>query len=234
MLGKLLEWGVVSVDKSLNQPALPHVIIVLNATENFDDDEWDVENATRNLLDDISGAIDRRPSFRELAQLWRDAGRTIKSTKDLLHCYYASIAVIRIPSRGRYMLMDTQMEKLFQLINKRCQWSLMTKKQLRMLATADKLQVYLHAAYDHFSRDLGLPFDFITEALKHNPTPQHYGGNILDLAISIKQNSQQGWTMQQIFEKMVPMISSCIMLDSVRQKLRGKTRPPSWTNLISY
>ncbi|KAF6832216.1 hypothetical protein CPLU01_06315 [Colletotrichum plurivorum] len=227
VLDKLLEWGSASIDKSLNQPALPHAIIALNATDNVDDEEWDIESATKRLLDDISDAIYREPRFQEQAQLWRDTGRTIKSTKDLLYCYYASISVIRIPSRGRYMLMDTQMEKLFQLINKRCQWSLMTKKQLRMLATADKLQIYLRAAYDHFARDLSTPFDFIKEALKHNPIPQDFGGNILDLAISISQNSkdiaQKGGTTERIFEKMVPMISSCIMLDSVRQNLLGTT-----------
>ncbi|KAF6818372.1 hypothetical protein CMUS01_11936 [Colletotrichum musicola] len=221
VLGKLLAWVAVSIDKLPNQPALPRAIIVLNATEKVDDDEWDIETATRNFLHDVSRAIDREPSFRELAQMWRDAGRTTKTTKDLLSCYYASISVIRIPSSGRYMLIDNQMGQLFQLINHRSQESLRKKKKLRMVATADKLQTYLFAAYNHFCRDLDTPFDFIKEALKYNPIPQHFGGNILDLAISIKRNSQHGGTMQQIFEKMVPMISSCIMLHSVRQKLSG-------------
>ncbi|EXF82920.1 hypothetical protein CFIO01_01290 [Colletotrichum fioriniae PJ7] len=225
VLDKLLEWGSASIDKSLNQPALPHAVIVLNATDNVDDDEWNIETATARLLDDISGAIFREPRFEEQARLWQNIGRTINTTKDLLDCYYASITVIRVPSRGRYMLMDDQMGKLFELINKRCQASLLTKKRVRMLATADKLQVYLHAAYDHFSRDLDTPFDFVKEALKHNPIPQDFSGNILNLAISISNNStqiaQQGGGTQRIFEKMVPMISSCIMLDSVRQNILG-------------
>ncbi|KAK7452493.1 hypothetical protein Landi51_04381 [Colletotrichum acutatum] len=225
VLDKLLEWGSASIDKSLNQPALPHAVIVLNATDNVDDDEWNIDTATARLLDDISGAIFREPRFEEQARLWQAIGRTINTTKDLLDCYYASITVIRVPSRGRYMLMDDQMGKLFELINKKCQASLLTKKRVRMLATADKLQVYLHAAYDHFSRDLDTPFDFVKEALKHNPIPQDFSGNILNLAISISNNStqiaQQGGGTQQIFEKMVPMISSCIMLDSVRQNILG-------------
>ncbi|KAJ0307338.1 hypothetical protein COL516b_003951 [Colletotrichum fioriniae] len=230
VLDKLLEWGSASIDKSLNQPALPHAVIVLNATDNVADDEWNIETATARLLDDISGAIFREPRFEEQARLWQNIGRTINTTKDLLDCYYASITVIRVPSRGRYMLMDDQMGKLFELINKRCQASLLTKKRVRMLATADKLQVYLHAAYDHFSRDLDTPFDFVKEALKHNPIPQDFSGNILNLAISISNNStqiaQQGGGTQRIFEKMVPMISSCIMLDSreiISQTLTSKT-----------
>lgn len=238
VLDKLLEWGSASIDKSLNQPALPHVIIALNATESVDDEEWDVQSTTKRLLDDINDAIYREPRFQEQAQLWRDTGRTIKSTEDLLHCYYASISVIQIPSRGRYMLMDDQMEELFRLINERCQWSLRTKKQCRMLAPADKLQIYLRAAYDHFTRDLSTPFDFIKEALKPNPMPQNFGDNILDLAISISQNSseiaQQGGTTKRIFEMMVPMISSCIMLDSVRQNILGESGPPCWTYITRY
>ncbi|KAK1658449.1 hypothetical protein BDP55DRAFT_758767 [Colletotrichum godetiae] len=164
VLDKLLEWGSASIDKSLNQPALSHAVIVLNTTDNV-------------------GAIFREPRFEEQARLWQDIGRTINTTKDCIDCYYALISVIRVPSRGRYMLMDDQMEKLFELINKRCQVSLLTKKHVRMLATADKLQVDLHVAYDHFSRDLDTPFDFVKEALKHNPIPQDFSGNILNLAI---------------------------------------------------
>jgi hypothetical protein len=223
VLDKLLEWGSASIDKSLNQPALPHAVIVLNATENVDESEWDIDTATNRLFQDIRGAIFREPRFEEQARIWRDSGRRIETTKDLLECYYASIVTVRIPFRGRYMLMDDQVGKLFELIQKKCQSSLLTKKRVRMLATAEKLQIYLQAAYDHFSRDLDTPFDFIKEALKHNPIPRDFAGNILNLALSIQQNAgdiTQGNT-ERIFEKMVPMISSCIMLDSVRQNLMG-------------
>ncbi|KAI3316635.1 FabD/lysophospholipase-like protein [Xylariaceae sp. AK1471] len=225
VLEKLLDWGSASIDKSLNQPALPHAIIVLNATENVDEKEWDVNTATNLLLQDIRGAIFREPRFEEHARIWRQSGRKIDSTKDLLECYYASITIVRIPSRGRYMLIDDQVEKLFNVIKKRCQASLFTKKRVRMLATAEKLQIYLQAAYDHFSKDLDTPFDFIKEALKHNPIPRDLGGNILNLALSIKQNCRDSMKedIAKIFNKMVPMISSCIMLDSVRQNLMGTT-----------
>lgn len=122
------------------------------------------------------------------------------------------------------MLMDKQVEKLYDIVNKKCQASLLTKKRVRMLATAERLQIYLQAAYDHFSNDLDTPFDFVKEALKHNPIPRDLGGNILTLALSIKQNYQDivQNDIRKIFNKMVPMISSCIMLDSVRQNLMGE------------
>ncbi|KAI1362066.1 FabD/lysophospholipase-like protein [Xylaria arbuscula] len=225
VLEKLLDWGSSSTDKSLNQPTLPHAIIVLNATENVDEKEWDVRTATDLLLESIRDAIFREPRFEEHANVFRQTGRRINTTKDLLECYYASITIIRIPTRGRYMLIDKQINKLYGIVNKKCQASLLTKKRVRMLATAERLQIYLQAAYDHFSNDLDTPFDFVKEALKHNPIPRDLGGNILTLALSIKLNCEN--TMRnniiQIFDRMVPMISSCIMLDSVRQNLMGTT-----------
>ncbi|KAG7057284.1 patatin-like serine protein [Colletotrichum scovillei] len=221
VLDKLLEWGAASIDKSLNQPVLPHAIIVLNATDKVSDDEWDIKTATSRLLNDIKDAISHEPRFQDQARMWQKIGRTISTTKDLLDCYYASISVIRVPSGGRYMLMDDQAEKLFELIKEKCRESLLNKRRIRMLATADKLQTYLRAACDQFSRYLDHPFDFVKEALKQNPIPQDFSGNILNLAIAISKISTTEQGTDWIFEKMVPMISSCIMLDSVRQNFMG-------------
>lgn len=145
--------------------------------------EWDTDTAAKNFLEGIRGAIFREPRIADQARFWRENGKKIETTKDLLECYYASITTVRIPFRGRYMLMDEQVGKLFIVIHKKCEAPLLSRKRVRMLATADKLQVYLQAAYDHFSRNIDTPFDFIKEALKHNPIPRDFGGNILNLAI---------------------------------------------------
>lgn len=223
MLEKLLAWGAASIDKSVNQPTLPHAIIVLNATEDIDEKEWDIETATKLLMEDIRGAICQVPQVEEYARIWRQSGRTIRSTHDLLKCYYASVSVVRIPSRGRYMLMDEQVEKLLGLMQLKCEASLLNKRRLRMLATAEKLQIYLQAAFDHFAQDLRTPFDFIKEALKHNPVPRDLGGNILKLALLIQANSgnHDHPDAARIFTAMSPILASCFHLDSVRQNLLG-------------
>lgn len=221
VLEKLLEWGQSSIDKSVNQPTLPHAVIVINATDKVDEKEWDVAEATRRFLNDIREAIDRDPRFGAYAQNWRRY-RRIETTEDLLKCYYASITVVRVPASPRYMLIDTQVSKLFNVIQSHCRTSLITKKQARMLANADKLQIYLQAAYDHFTLNLHEPFDFVKEALKHSPISRDFGGNILKLALSIKESCSwiQGRT-QLVFEYLADMIAHCIFLDSVRQGLMG-------------
>ncbi|KAI1770384.1 hypothetical protein F4818DRAFT_450454 [Hypoxylon cercidicola] len=224
VLDKLVRWASASVDKSLNQPVLPHTILVLNATEDVDDKEWDVETATRMLMEAIQGAVTREPALDKYVQSWRKRGKVIKTTEDLLRQYYASVTVIRIPRRGSYMLMDQQATKLFDLIKARCFASHSIKKQVRMLANAEMLQVYLHASFDHFTRDLESPFDFVKEALRHNPVPRSFEGNILNLAVSMKNHSESEVLRSDArkrFLRLAPMVASCIMFDAVRQRILG-------------
>ncbi|KAH6656249.1 hypothetical protein BKA67DRAFT_514151 [Truncatella angustata] len=225
VLPKLLKWGAASIDKSLNQPVLPHAVIVLNATEpGVDEKEWDVDTATQMLMSDIAGAVHREPVIQDYVTQWRKRGKHIGSTKELLECYYASVSVVRIPYKGSYMLMNDQSGKLADLIRDRAQLSHLRKRKVRMLATPEKLQFYLHAAFDHFTTDLDTPFDFIKETLRHSPVSRNFEGNILNLALAIRDraaNSKVKNNAKQIFRAMVPIIASCVMFDTVRQNLLG-------------
>ncbi|KAK8041498.1 hypothetical protein PG994_014505 [Apiospora phragmitis] len=216
VLGRLLHWGAASIDKSLNQPVLPHAVLVLNATDtSVDEREWDIAAATKLLMADIRGAIDREPALQE---------HVIESTQDLLECYYTSVSVVRIPYKGSYMLMHEQAGKLSALIKDRCARSHVRKKEVRMLASTERLQFYLQAACDHFTRDLETPFDFIRETLRHSPVSRNFEGNILNLALLIKDQSRNAAVRNRaeaIFRAMAPMIASCVMFDTVRQNLLG-------------
>ncbi|KAI1170029.1 hypothetical protein F4777DRAFT_592252 [Nemania sp. FL0916] len=225
VLHRLIKWGAASIDKSINQPVLPHAIIVLNATDtNIDEKEWDISKATQMLMTDISDAIQREPILQHYAQIWSQRGRHLRTTKELLECYYASISVVRVPYKGSYMLMNEQAGKLSELIKDRCAAAHAKKKHARMLANTEKLQFYLQAAFDHFTRDLNTPFDFVKEMLRHSPISRNFEGNILGLAVLIKDNALHPAIRddaEQIFRAIGPMIASCVMLDAVRQKLPG-------------
>ncbi|KAI0907470.1 hypothetical protein F4823DRAFT_626310 [Ustulina deusta] len=225
VLHKLIKWGAASIDKSINQPVLPHCIIVLNATDpNVDEKEFDVVKATQMFLSDISDAIRREPVLQQYAQIWHQRGRHLNTTKELLECYYASISVVRVPYKGSYMLMNEQASKLSDLIKDRCAASHAKKKLVRMLANTEKLHFYLMAAFDHFTRDLNTPFDFVKEMLRHSPVSRNFEGNILSLSLLIKESAthpELSNNAEQIFRLIGPMIASCIMLDAVRQKLPG-------------
>jgi hypothetical protein len=237
VLEKLIRWGAASIDKSLNQPVLPHAIIVFNASERIDESEWDMETATKLLMDEIRGAIFREPALAPYVQSWLDRGKIISTTEELLQCYYATVTVIRMPAQGTYMLMDQQAGKLFDLIKLRCATSTLRKRQMRMLANAERFQVYLQAAYDHFTKDLNTPFDFVKEALRHSPVPRDFGGNILSLAVSIRDRAKDEGTRtdaERIFLRLGPMIASCVMFDAVRQNLMGKFSHITRRHILSF
>ncbi|KAI0903577.1 hypothetical protein F4823DRAFT_635572 [Ustulina deusta] len=224
VLDKLIHWGATSVDMSLNQPVLPHAVIAINATDKLEDAEWETEKATEKLMTAIEDAISREPGLKDYVQTWKRLGKKIANTKQLLECYYSSITVIRIPFRSSYMLMDRQAERLINLIKTRCAESQDAKRRARLLADAERTQVYLQSAFDQFTRDLDSPFDFVKESLRQNPAPRNFEGNILRLAVSIRENSicePLGSDIRHVFLRLAPMIASSIMFDAARQNLMG-------------
>jgi len=59
------------MEKSLNQPTLPHAVIVLNATEmEVAQEEWDPEQATNILMSTVSDAIHQDSTYQHLAESW--------------------------------------------------------------------------------------------------------------------------------------------------------------------
>lgn len=118
VLGKLLKWAFSSIEKSVNQPTLPHLIIVLNATEVVDNEAlWDTKQVIKEFMRDIAGAVQRDPGVRATAQDWSQRkGHRIENTEELLKCFYSTITVIRIPAKGRYMLLEEQVTELRKAI----------------------------------------------------------------------------------------------------------------------
>lgn len=222
VLTKLLDWGASSLEKSINQPALPHCIVALNGTDpGVEDKEWDVNFATQSLLSSVKGALDHVegvPRFRELAEYWRSLGKHIYSVEDLILRYYSSFKVVRIPSKPRYMTINEQIGKLQQIIKNNCEESFRNKRRARMLTNADEMNVYLQSGFDHFTQYLDIPFNFMRISLLRNPIPNDFGGHILQLCttISSQQPNHQHGRVAWIFEKLSVMLASCVLLDCAR------------------
>jgi len=175
-----LDWGVAALEKSLNQPALPHCVVALNGIDpGVDEREWDISFATQSLLSSVKTALDPVegvPRFRDLAEHWRSLGKHIYTVEDLILRYYSSFKVIRIPSKPRYMMINEQIGKLQTMIKSNCEDSFRTKRRARMLTNADELNIYLQGGFDHFTAHLNVPFDFIQISLLRNPIPNDFGG----------------------------------------------------------
>ncbi|KAI5359445.1 putative Zinc finger, RING-type, patatin-like phospholipase domain-containing protein [Septoria linicola] len=222
VLTKLLDWGASSLEKSLNQPALPHCIVAINGTDpSVDDKEWDVNYATQSLLSSVKGALDYIegvPRFRELAEYWRNLGKHIYTVEDLILRYYSSFKVIRIPAKPRYTTINEQVGKLQGIIKANCEESFRNKRRARMLTNADELNTYLQSGFDHFTSHLDIPFNFMRISLLRNPIPNDFGGHILQLCTTIgaQQPNHQHGRIAWVFEKMSVMLASCVLLDCAR------------------
>lgn len=91
-----------------------------------------------------------------------------------------------------------------------------------MLLSADDLEPYLQYAFDHFSRELDMPFDFVEASFTINPIPSGFQGSILKLARDIQDVWKNELHGETIFKELSYLIASCVMLDSVRRRTLGK------------
>lgn len=213
-------WAVACLEKSLNQPTLPHAIIASNFTDmSIDAGQWDAGTATKKLMSDFEDVISRVREFRKLAGYWIRRGKTINTVRDLLHCYYSSVTIVRLPVKGRYMRMHDQVEQLHAAIGSNCTRAYEAKKRIRMLTNSDDLQVYLRAAFIHFSQNLDVPFNFVEVALKHHSgAPKGFSGNMLKLALIIKNDLH--FVAESIFIKIARIVASCIFLRCSMSEMR--------------
>jgi hypothetical protein len=216
-LVRLLKWGQVSLETSVNQATLPHAIIAVNMSDIGVSEAWDVCYSTTQLLDAARYSLVKEPYLKDLSRHWRDRGRAIDSVSDLIHCYYSSFNVIRIPAEGRPNLLLSQMDKLRAQIISCCNESYRTKWRARMLSNSDELEIFMHAAFDHFSTDLETPFNFIEVSLKSNPIPKNIGGNILQLAIAMQKENPK-MNSARIFVALSNVAASCVLLECVRYR----------------
>lgn len=226
-LQKLLEWGSASLEKSINQPTLPHAIIAVNATDvNINPIEWNGDNATEHLLASVSNALHPVygvPEFVKLARVWRARGKRIESMVDLVRCYYSSFSVVRIPVKGRYQLLQKQIDELHKTIRYKCNESYRAKQKAKMVSNSDQLNVYIQSAFVHFSQKLEKPFDFVEVSLRNHPIALDFGGHILQLALAIQAQGCYKGDGPLLFGKLSDMVASCVLLDC-------KDRPGGFPN----
>lgn len=119
--------------------------------------------------------------------------------------------------------MQEQVGKLYRALLSAAFAARDNKSYLRMLLDVESLQSYLTYAFNHFSGTLESPFDFVQASFMNSPIPANFGGNILKLAISIKDVWQRKTRPSTIFEALSYMVASCIMFESARNKILGTT-----------
>lgn len=247
MLEKLIEWAETALETSSNQPILPVAILALNAFEDaLDSTSWDPDLSTKALLDSLASTVDRNVTFAKYAELWRSRGRNIESVEQLFLCYFSSfkvsnqsivyslsllvyrlidiaLKVIHIPTNAHPGRLHDQIRKLYTELQNGSQTVRERKLSLRMLLNSYELRSYLQDAFEHFSRSIDAPFDFVQASFANRSIPTTFGGNILQLTLAMmKQESRPD--ARAILDKLSFFLASCIMLDAVRNSIKGRHR----------
>ncbi|KAM0714544.1 hypothetical protein Q7P37_009840 [Cladosporium fusiforme] len=223
VLTKLIDWGVAAMERSINQPNLPHCIVVLNCSDpSLSAEEWEVEQCTRTLLSTVSGAInyvEGVPRCRALADHWEKLGRRISSTEDLIHCYYTSFKVIRLPVGSQFNRIEQQTTKLRNVIDRCCLQSSRVKDRMRMQTDVAELERYMQSGFDHFTTHVDLPFDFMQASLVQNPIPSDFGDHILQICLAVQRlHSNPPYELAEGVRDLTAFVASCILLDCARHR----------------
>lgn len=222
---KLVDWAHRAIEKSCNQSVLPHAVIVLNkaGTSNSGKiDRWDPDSVTNTQLEAVNNALGKKKELKEKVAFWTTRNVDIKTSKELLECYYASVKVIRIPKLHDPELLEKQVSKLYDMISKKCKQSQDWRRQCGMTLDAAKLHLYLRNAFDHFATYADKPFDFVKASFDINPISPSFGlrAGILRLAITV-QPLLEDHSGSLVWQKISRVIASCFMLDAHQRNVKG-------------
>lgn len=87
------------MEKSSNQPSLPHAIIVFNASDPQDpglaaeESFWSIEATTKEVFTALSRLLHESDAFNKYVDMWKKKGRVVNSFEALVNCYYSSVQV---------------------------------------------------------------------------------------------------------------------------------------------
>lgn len=219
---RLIRWAATALEKSSNQPMLPFAFIVINAVDNRTDEKWlDVATATTTVLHDIRDAVDKNPTFSRWAWDWRQKkNKRIDTTEDLLRAYYTSVQFIFIPDKDHPKLVSEQYNKLHTEIKAAVSSSAKRRHRARLLLSSDQFNPYLQFAFEHFSKTLDEPFDFVRASSAFNQLQRPF--NPVLCLIKDYQNNWPDVNVSDLFADVAPLVASATMLDFVRRQLKGK------------
>jgi len=218
VLTKLIDWGVANMERSINQPTLPHCIVVLNCSDaSLDEDRWHSDRCTEELLSRVY--LECRSSFLKQAHRWRELGQRVNSTKDLILRYYSSFRVLRIPVGSQFNRVANQITKLDGMIGACCQASFLERERTNMRSDISELGKYLESGLEHFTTHKDLPFDFVQTSLAHNPVSDDFGDHILQLCLAVQHaHSNSPNELKSALEHMSSYVASCVFLDWARYR----------------
>lgn len=225
-LHRLVRWADKALTRSINQPALPCAIIIFNGLKDAPLSWLDEEFATSKTLGKVENSNLKDPSISDIVSGWRakldGTNKQIKTLQDLLECYFRRIRVVYIPQRGQVTpdVLCGQYRKLSKLVHSECRVSQEQKHVSWNRMNAADLDMYFNAAFDHFSENRDVPFDFFEFSRKNNPVSETFSQHVANLMMKMNKREPDRTIAEQ---RVVPLVVSCISVSTLDSKKYSKS-----------
>jgi hypothetical protein len=132
---------------------------------------------------------------------------------------YTDVKIVFVPDKGHPKLVWKQYQRLYDEIRTAVLRSEKRRRNARLLLSSDQFNPYLQFAFEHFSRTLDAPFDFVRVSSALNQIqPQ------VNPVLCLIKDYRATWPkcdILDLFIQVAPLVASAIMLDVVRRQLKG-------------
>ncbi|KAF3224782.1 hypothetical protein TWF192_001403 [Orbilia oligospora] len=176
-ISRLMEWSTTGAQHSINQAALPALILIINRG-NEGREEWVTDKGhhalTKSFLEDLRDTVDKDPTLAEMARKYNipldnaapssgEKGPT--RIEQLLLKSYSSFHVHFIPNVGsgklgsRDVILE-QISRLQRLIKVESERVQVVRERSQTKFNNRQLLLITGYAFGHISQNCGTPFDF--------------------------------------------------------------------------
>ncbi|KAM0370021.1 hypothetical protein ACHAPY_010700 [Fusarium culmorum] len=225
----LLEWAEVSHASATNRFGLPHLIIVLNRSD--DKSDWDPIATAQQILNEQQGILEGNHKVKAIAGKFRAVGVPINTLKDLLLTSYAPVQFIRLPDGKSVFCLSTQLGRLQEMIYRSSHQSLDEKFDRRMLLSGPHMDKFFRLAFDHFSNKINEPLDFLAQLISLRPPPAKMAARLSEMMITtfktLDTEADQNSIAPRFCSVVIPLVCSMMALDAARSSFLGK-----WVNIF--
>lgn len=214
---KLLEWAQASHAAAVNRVMLPHLIVVLNQSD--ENSEWDPAETKARILAEQTRIL-QNSTVAPIRDKLQKLGARIDSLEDLLKESYSSIQFIRLPLGNACFRLSEQLRTLHRMIRECSQEAQAQKSKMKMLLSSKALDQFFKLAFDHYSNKLDEPFDFLESLFVVQPLPKTLSNNFVYMMQqtfrAVKEDiGLDAWACT-FADALAPVICSTIALDAVR------------------
>ncbi|KAF4958765.1 hypothetical protein FGADI_2109 [Fusarium gaditjirri] len=228
---ELLEWAEVSHASATNRFRLPHLIIVINRSD--DESDWNPIATAQQILNEQQSILEENDKVKRMVNRFRGVGIGINTLEDLLLTSYASVQFIRLPQGQSVVCLSTQLRRLHEMIYQSSNQSLDEKLSRRMLLSAPNMDQFFRLAFDHFSNTVQEPFDFLAQLISLRPPPAKMAARLSELMIAtfdtLNNKGDRNSLVSEFCGLMAPLLCSIMALDAARS---FENLPGRWVDIF--